>query len=163
MRTNLLVGCLVLALGAALVGMTPAAADGRRNGVPAQIHRGVPGAPPVHRGIDARPVDGRRDFHRDGRHGHGHRHDGDRRHGHKHFHGPRFHGSGVVIWPSPVYVAPARCYTPGYWSYQWVPQAGTTWVPGHWSPEGTWVDGHYRAYSTGYYQPVWVEGTAYVC
>ena len=80
--------------------------------------------------------------------------------------------SNVFVSPRPVFVAPApvffvpsyslaRCRVPGYWSYQWVPQSYTydVWVPGQWSPEGTWIDGHYeqRLYSTGYYQPIWID------
>jgi hypothetical protein len=59
-------------------------------------------------------------------------------------------------------VAPYRCWQPGYWTHQWVPQAYTynTWVAGHWSPDGRWVEGHYVPYvhHAGYYQPYWVDG-----
>lgn len=47
-------------------------------------------------------------------------------------------------------------------TYQWVPQSYThnVWVRGHWSPDGTWIEGHYeaRTVSTGYYQQVWMGG-----
>lgn len=66
--------------------------------------------------------------------------------------------STVLIVPSPP---PCR-WIPGYWTYQWIPQSYTyeAWVPGHWSPQGSWFEGHYqlRAVSTGYYQPFWVDG-----
>ena len=59
-------------------------------------------------------------------------------------------------------MTPGRCWQPGYWTYQWVPQTYTynTWVAGQWSADGYWIDGHYAPsqYSTGYYQPLWVEG-----
>ena len=69
----------------------------------------------------------------------------------------------IVILPQPVYVVVAsRCYVAGRWSYQWVPQSYgyNTWVPSQWSPEGTWIDGHYetRISTSGYYQPYWIEG-----
>jgi hypothetical protein len=87
--------------------------------------------------------DGRRRWHG----GSGHHH----HHGHHHHYRP-----GVVL------VAPARCWQPGYWAQQWVAQAHTypTWVAGHWSQEGRWVQGHYVPYvhHTGYYQPYWIEG-----
>jgi hypothetical protein len=64
--------------------------------------------------------------------------------------------------PGVVIMAPSRCWQPGYWTHQWVPQAYTynTWVAGHWSPDGRWIDGHYVPYvhHAGYYQPFWVEG-----
>lgn len=64
--------------------------------------------------------------------------------------------------PHTVVVAPQCVQLPGSWSYVWVPQTYTynVWSPGHWSPEGTWVAGHYAPYthSTGHYQPVWVPG-----
>lgn len=74
----------------------------------------------------------------------------------------------VVIVPSPVYVvSPQYCTTPGYWSYFWVPQqyAYNDWVPGQWSPDGAWIDGHYetRSYGSGYWQPYWVEGSTSAC
>lgn len=73
----------------------------------------------------------------------------------------------VVIGPQPVFVVPYVCFLPGYWAYQWVGQtyAYSVWVPGQWSAEGTWVEGHYepRTYMTGYYQPVWIEGRRIAC
>ena len=92
--------------------------------------------------------------------GHGH---GDRRHGVSGFPGHRHHhGHKVLVVPAPIFVTPSRCWTPGYWSYQWVPQTYTynTWVPGQWAPDGSWVPGHYagRPYNTGSYHPYWVEG-----
>ena len=70
--------------------------------------------------------------------------------------GRRHHRPGVVI------VAPSRCWQAGYWTHQWIPQAYTynTWVAGHWSPDGRWVDGYYAPYvhHAGSYQPYWVEG-----
>jgi hypothetical protein len=79
----------------------------------------------------------------------------------------RFDGQPVIVAPPPLYVVgPAggsstdSCIAPGYWTYQWVPQVYTqsTWVPGQWSPDGTWIDGYYepRSLSTGSYQPLWV-------
>ena len=91
---------------------------------------------------------------------------------------PRFYFGGPVgtfAPPAPVqptypvppyhyysyYAYRARCVTPGYWSYAFVPQAYTdnVWAPGQYSPDGIWIDGHYesRSVSGGYYQPIWVE------
>jgi hypothetical protein len=76
----------------------------------------------------------------------------------------RFRGQdgSVIIVPQVVFVTPSNCWQPGYWAYQWVPPAvaSTMWVPGQWSPDGYWIDGYYApmAYSSGYYQPAWVEG-----
>ena len=51
---------------------------------------------------------------------------------------------------------------PGYWTYQWIPQVYTSWgwIPGHYDPNGYWVEGHYvpQTTQTGYYQPVWIGG-----
>ena len=84
--------------------------------------------------------------------------DGDRDRGH---HRPGHQRPGIVV-PQAVYLAPSRCWQPGYWSYQFVPQsyAYNTWVEGQWSPDGQWIAGHYAPYyyNTGYYQPLWVEG-----
>jgi hypothetical protein len=75
------------------------------------------------------------------------------------------HQRPVVIIPQVVFVAPNRCWQPGYWTYQFVPQSYSysTWVAGQWSPDGEWIEGHYAPsfYNTGYYQPLWVEG--YYC
>lgn len=50
----------------------------------------------------------------------------------------------------------------GYWAYQWVPTAYTTyvWVPGYITADGTMVAGGYypQVVTGGYYQPVWVNG-----
>jgi hypothetical protein len=76
----------------------------------------------------------------------------------------RWHGGrdGHHHRPAVLLVAPARCWQPGYWVQQWVPQAYTypTWVAGHWSQDGRWVEGHYVPYvhHAGYYQPYWVDG-----
>jgi hypothetical protein len=82
----------------------------------------------------------------------------DGRHDHRRDHFKRFHG--------PI-VFPGRCWAPGYWAYQWVPQYTPyhVWVPGYWSVAGTWVAGHYQTqyYTTGAYQPYWVEGYWSAC
>jgi hypothetical protein len=87
----------------------------------------------------------------------------DRRPGHR----PGHHHRPVVVVPQTVFVTPGRCFQQGYWTYQWVPQAYayTTWVPGQWSPDGRWIDGHYAPsqYTTGYYQPLWVDGYYTAC
>lgn len=79
-----------------------------------------------------------------------------------HFRQPGHHQQTIVVVPQTVFVSPGRCWQPGYWTYQWVPQAYTTntWVPSQWSPEGTWIEGHYAPswYSSGSYHPLWVEG-----
>ncbi len=63
-------------------------------------------------------------------------------------------------YPS-YYVYGATCVAPGYWSRAFVPQTSTqnVWVPGQYSPDGIWIEGHYESQwvSGGYYQPVWVE------
>ena len=85
----------------------------------------------------------------------------DRNDGRRRWQGGR---DGVHHWhrPAVVLVAPARCWQPGYWVQWWVPQAYTynTWVAGHWSQDGRWVEGQYVPYThhAGYYQPYWVEG-----
>jgi hypothetical protein len=84
------------------------------------------------------------------------RHDGGHD-GRRHWdHGQGHHRPGVVFF------GPRRCWQPGYWAQQWVPQAYTynTWVAGQWSPDGRWVEGHYAPYvhHAGYYRSVWVEG-----
>jgi hypothetical protein len=75
--------------------------------------------------------------------------------------------STVIVAPGPVYVAPAPCWSAGYWNYQWIPQAYTynLWVPGQWAPNGAWIDGHYepRVHQSGYWQPYWVEGRYIAC
>ncbi len=62
----------------------------------------------------------------------------------------------VIIAGAPAY----SCSTPGYWTYQWVPQvySTTVWVPGQWAVDGSWVDAHYESQSvaTGYWQPIWI-------
>jgi hypothetical protein len=83
--------------------------------------------------------------------------DRDHRPGHR----PRHHRPVIVV-PQTVFVTPNRCWQPGYWMYQFVPQSYTysTWVAGQWSPDGRWIEGHYAPaqYSSGYYQPLWVGG-----
>jgi len=68
----------------------------------------------------------------------------------------------AVVIPQLVFVSPGRCWQAGYWNYQWVPQpySYNTWVPGQWSPDGFWIEGHYEPawYNGGSYQPYWVEG-----
>ena len=84
--------------------------------------------------------------------------------GRDHGHRPGHHRPVIVI-PQTVFVVPTRCWRPGYWTYQFVPQSYSysTWVAGQWSPDGQWIEGHYAPsfYNTGYYQPLWVEG--YYC
>ena len=80
----------------------------------------------------------------------------------------RQQGNGsVLVVPQVVVVAPGRCWQAGYWDYQWVPQSYsyTAWVPGQWTPDGSWIEGHYQPawYSGGYYQPFWVEGYWTTC
>ena len=83
--------------------------------------------------------------------------------------GRRFkgHPGVIIVNPPVVYAAPAQCVSDGYWAYQWVPTAYTenAWVPGMWTGDGLWLEGHYeaRAYSSGYYQPYWVPGQPYAC
>jgi hypothetical protein len=67
----------------------------------------------------------------------------------------------VVVVPQPVVVvSPRRCLEPGYWAYNWVPQAyvSSGWVPGYYDSNALWVEAHYesRTYTGGYYQPYWV-------
>ena len=75
------------------------------------------------------------------------------------------HHRPVIVVPQTVFLSPNRCWQPGYWTYQFVPQSYSynTWVAGQWSPDGQWIEGHYAPsfYNTGYYQPFWVEG--YYC
>jgi|ERR1043166_5290913 hypothetical protein len=77
----------------------------------------------------------------------------------------RVRGDGrgpIVVVPQVVVVSPGRCWQDGYWDYQWVPQPTPydAWVPGQWSADGVWVQGHYEAawYDGGAYQPFWVGG-----
>lgn len=85
----------------------------------------------------------------------------------RHHRGVKPPPSRVIIVPRPVYVVPSRCWVPGYWTYQWVPQssAHNVWVPGQWSPGGTWIEGRWetRVHGSGYYQPYWVEGYYAAC
>ena len=61
----------------------------------------------------------------------------------------------------PIVSAPPVVCCAGYWAYQWVPTAYTTyvWVPGYVSAEGVLVGGGYRPQivTGGYYQLVWVN------
>jgi len=78
-------------------------------------------------------------------------------------------GRPIFVVPQTVFVSPSRCWQPGYWTYQFVPQTYTYssggWVPGQWSPDGQWIDGHYAtgAYNSGYYQPLWDDGYYTAC
>jgi hypothetical protein len=137
-----LVKVLTLTVFAVALGLASSAAeaDDRRFSIGTPKHRTPPPArtPSVIRGGDPKLEH----FDRD-RGGH-------RRHGHRHHR------------PAVVFVAPSRCWQPGFWTYQWVPQAYTysTWVQGQWSPDGRWIDGHYAPalHHSGYYHPFWVEG-----
>jgi len=77
------------------------------------------------------------------------------------------HGIRVIVVPAPVYVVPSQCWAQGYWNYSWVPQVSSynAWVPGGWSPDGYWIEGHYESQmsSGGYWQPYWVEGRWGAC
>ena len=75
------------------------------------------------------------------------------------------HQRPIIVVPQTVFVNPGRCWQPGYWTYQYVPQtyaySTDTWVPGQWSADGTtWIDGYYAPayYNGGAYQPIWVDG-----
>jgi hypothetical protein len=65
----------------------------------------------------------------------------------------RHPGPPPVVYP---------CCAGGYWAYQWVPVAYTTyiWVPGYVTEDGTMVGGGYQPQVVpgGYYQRVWVTG-----
>lgn len=67
-------------------------------------------------------------------------------------------GRPPVVSAPPVHFAPCCA---GYWAYQWVPTASTTyvWVPGYISAEGAMIGGGYqpRVVSGGYYRLVWVN------
>jgi len=77
--------------------------------------------------------------------------------------GDRGNTTTVVVVPQPIYVAPNRCWYPGYWSYEWVPQwaAYSTWVDAGMSADGQWLGGHYENhwYQSGSYQPYWIDGS----
>ena len=79
----------------------------------------------------------------------------------RHQHGQR-PGTTVVVVTQPIYVSPGRCWYPGHWTYEWVPQwtAYNAWVDQQVSPDGDWIGGYYerRWYPSGSYQPYWVEG-----
>jgi hypothetical protein len=68
----------------------------------------------------------------------------------------------IVVISQMIVVSPGRCWQPGYWMYQWMPQSYSysAWVPGEWAPDGFWIAGHYEPawYDGGYYQPLWVDG-----
>jgi hypothetical protein len=87
--------------------------------------------------------------------------------GRDHDRGDHLRRSRVIIVPQTTYIVERRCVTPGYWTYQWVPQvyAYNSWVAGQWAPDGSWIDGHYepRYYQSGYYQPYWVDGYESAC
>jgi hypothetical protein len=130
----------------------PAIADPRFNAVTATDPRfNVPPGTLT----TAPPTLGRSALRESGERFDGRERDRDRHNGHR----PRHHRPVIVV-PQTVVVTPNRCWQPGYWTYQFVPQYYTysTWVAGQWSPDGRWIDGHYAPaqYSSGYYQPVWV-------
>lgn len=133
----------------------PAAADPRFRQTPGASKVAPPSArtPSVIRGGDP-GSEGRRDD-RDRRHDDGR---GRRDHPHR---------QPVIVVPQTVFMTPTRCWQPGYWTYQFVPQYYTysAWVEGQWSADGRWIDGHYAPaqYSSGYYQPLWVDGYYTAC
>src|SRR4029434_5466699 len=69
----------------------------------------------------------------------------------------------VTVFSQPVSVAPTRCWYPGHWTYQWVPQwtAYNAWVDQQMSPDGDWVGGYYerRWYPTGSHHAYWGAGS----
>lgn len=77
------------------------------------------------------------------------------------------HTGRVIVVPAPVYVVPSQCWAPGYWNYSWLPQVSSynLFVPGAWSPDGYWIEGHYEQQLSGggYWQPYWVEGRWGAC
>ena len=68
----------------------------------------------------------------------------DRRDRHQHGQRP---GTTVVVVTQPIYVSPGRCWYPGHWTYEWVPQwtAYNAWVDQQVSPDGDWIGGYYDA------------------
>jgi hypothetical protein len=74
----------------------------------------------------------------------------------------RRHERPIIVISQAIVVSPGRCWQPGYWTYQWVPQSYSysAWVPDQWSPDGLWIAAHYEPawYDSGYYQPFWVDG-----
>ena len=66
-----------------------------------------------------------------------------------------------IYYPVAV-MAASECFTPGYWTYRWVPYTATqtVWVEGSWAADGTWTDSRWesRPYSAGYYDPIWIPG-----
>ena len=87
-------------------------------------------------------------------------------HHHTHPPGLRVHPHKHIFFvPRTILVvrsAPSPRWVPGFWTYRWVPQSWSynVWVPGRWSPEGIWIEGHseQRIVAGGYYQPVWLGG-----
>jgi hypothetical protein len=81
---------------------------------------------------------------------------------HRHPGKPHRHAHHVIVVPSAVFVTAARreCWSPGYWTHQWVPPTATgyTWIPGHWTADGQWIAAHYapQGWSPGYWEPLWV-------
>jgi len=68
-------------------------------------------------------------------------------------------GRPPLVTATPVISAPCCA---GYWAYQWVPTAYTSyvWVPGYVTAEGAMIGGGYQPQilGGGYYQLVWVNG-----
>jgi hypothetical protein len=66
----------------------------------------------------------------------------------------------IVIAPPVVVSSSSRCFVPGYWTYQWVPQSTTSysWVPGYWASNGSWIQAHWQPYTvtSGSWQPLWI-------
>jgi hypothetical protein len=142
----------VAALMVAALAPSPAGADdrARRDRTHGTAILAPPGPPPARTPSVLRGGDPGLERFDDGRRGHGR------------VHRPDHHRRSVIVFPQTVVVGPSPCWQPGYWTYQWVPQTYTysTWVAGHWSPAGYWIDGHYAPsqLSSGYYHPLWVEG-----
>ena len=141
-----------LALAAILAGPLPAAAgnvSAIAGGVPAIVNPALPVAPRVPPAlVGPDPIYQRGSLGQD-------------RPRDRHQHGQR-PGTTVVVVTQPIYVSPGRCWYPGHWTYEWVPQwtAYNAWVDQQVSPDGDWIGGYYerRWYPSGSYQPYWVEG-----
>jgi hypothetical protein len=143
-------------LGIVLAGQAVHAQSGRNTPLPSETYNGFPWRDNGAQSTPARPPAGAdQSRRRDGDRGDP-RHDGDRDGRDRHF-------RHIVVVPQPIYVAPSTCFAPGYWAYQWVPQGYgyNVWVPGQWSADGMWIEGHYAP--AGYYQPYWVEGRYVAC
>jgi hypothetical protein len=81
------------------------------------------------------------------------------RHGDDH-RGTRHVDQVIIVSPPVVVSSSTRCFVPGYWTYQWVPQATTSysWVPGYWASNGSWIQAHWQPYTVtgGAWQPLWI-------